>query len=56
MGGSGDDDEMIIMVMGSIMTITRRVFDFNGRRERGLMGVVGNAGEEEGDGDGSNDV
>ena len=47
---------MIIMVKLSIMTTIKRVFDFNWRRERGLMGVVGNAGEEEGDGDGSNDV
>ena len=54
---------MIIMVKLSIMTITRRVFDFNWRRERGLIWVVGNIGEEDGDGgggggndDGGNDV
>ena len=48
--------------MLSIMATIRRVFDFNGIRERGLMGVVGNAGEYDGDGsgggndNGSNDV
>ena len=42
--------------MLSIMATIRRVFDFNGIRERGLMGVVGNAGKEDGNDDGSNDV
>ena len=31
------------------------MFDFNGRWERGLMGVVDNAGDDDGDGGGGND-